>query len=95
MRVTVEVSDGAVTSVTTSPPATAQPSAMAHPSATTMPGATAPPGAAADMPVINAGPAPAAKGAGTAAVAAQGVSTAAPEPGQDGISAGPARALPQ
>ena len=83
MRVTVEVSDGAVTSVTTSPPETAQPRAAA------------PPGAAADMPVINAGPAPAAKGAGAATVAAQGVSTAAPEPGQDGISAGPARALPQ
>lgn len=83
MRITVEVSDGALTSVTTSPPSAAQP------------GAPAPAGAAADVPVINAGPAPAASRGGTAAAMPQGVSAAAAVLGQGGISAGPSRALPQ
>jgi hypothetical protein len=95
MRVTIEVNDGEVTSVT-SPPA---PSGQAAGAGSTVeaagPGPTVQP---MDMSVFSAGPAPVLPGSGTGAAGtmtaatASGAAGSSGQPMTEGISAGPAPA---
>jgi hypothetical protein len=95
MRVTIEINDGEVTSVTSPSAPLSQAAGAGSTPEAAGPGPTVQP---MDMPVFSAGPAPVLPGSGTGAagtmtaVTASGAGGSSGQPVTEGISAGPAPA---